>query len=50
MIADPKDQIADLESENEELQGQLDDIAGVISGTDADEDDEEDGSDSEGLD
>src|SRR5262245_58369038 len=45
IIADLKDQIADLESENEELQGQLDEIGDVISGPDEDEDDPDDDED-----
>src|SRR5262245_3674754 len=45
IIADLKDQIADLESENEELQGQLDAIGAVIRGPDAEEDDPADSDD-----
>jgi predicted AlkP superfamily phosphohydrolase/phosphomutase len=41
VIADLKDQVADLESENEELQGRLDDISEVISGPDEDDEDDE---------
>jgi predicted AlkP superfamily phosphohydrolase/phosphomutase len=49
IIENLKDQVADLEAENEELQGQLEEISDVISGTDADEGDEEDDSEDEDL-
>jgi hypothetical protein len=45
VISDLKDQVADLESENEKLQGRLDDISEVISGPDEDGDEDEEDED-----
>src|SRR5689334_742255 len=41
-IADLKDQVSTLEEENENLQGQIDEIAQIASGAADDEDDDED--------
>ena len=41
MIAELRDEVGDLEAENEELQGRLDDVADIIGGEDDEEDDEQ---------
>jgi hypothetical protein len=40
-VADLQEQVGDLEEENESLQGQLDQVADIVSGDEEDEDEEE---------
>jgi hypothetical protein len=42
MIAELRDEVADLEAENEELQGRLDDVADIIGGEEDEEEEEGD--------
>jgi hypothetical protein len=42
MIAELRDEVADLEAENEELQGRLDDVADIIGGEEDEEEEQGD--------